>query len=101
MSEHLQIVVDAAAEPTSVAVAGELDPSTAPLLRAEIDQLVAGGTTALVIDLRGLTFMDSTGLREILRARNELDAITLRSPSDTVRRLLDITGLTDHIEITD
>jgi stage II sporulation protein AA (anti-sigma F factor antagonist) len=54
-----------------------------------------------VIDLAGVAFMDSTGLREILRARNELAAMSLRAPSDTVRRLLDITGLTDHIEIDD
>ncbi len=82
---------------------GELDPHTAPLLRDRIDQSLTAATTTLVLDVRGLRFIDSSGLRVIIGAHKEMigrdGRLVLRAPTDTTRRLLDITGLVDHIEI--
>lgn len=50
-----------------LALAGELDLATAPAVSAEIAELRARGFERIVLDLRSLEFMDSTGLSLILR----------------------------------
>jgi anti-sigma B factor antagonist len=84
---------------------GELDPHTAPVLEAAIAEAAGSGATALALDLAGVRFIDSSGLRVILAARQEgADAgrpLTVRSPSPNARRLLEITGLLDHLEVSD
>jgi anti-sigma B factor antagonist len=81
-------------EPGSLALVGELDVSTAGeawnvLLRA----LTSRGR--LTVDVSGLQFMDSSGLRLLLkvaRAASEQDAkVLLLHPSPQVQRLLDLT----------
>ncbi len=81
----------------TVRVAGEVDLDTA-------DQLAAGleachGT--VVLDLAGVTFMDSSGLGTLVRARNRLlsegGALLVRDPSKRVRRLFELTGLTEFL----
>ena len=57
-----------------VAPVGELDIATVDKLRAEVDRLRESGFTKLVLDLRGVRFLDSTGLRLVL----ELDAAAKR-----------------------
>jgi anti-anti-sigma factor len=80
---------------------GELDPHTAPLLAEELDGLEAEGVTAVVLVLTNLGFIDSSGLRVLIAADRDITerggSLTLRSPSETVRRLLEITGLNDHL----
>jgi len=80
---------------------GELDPHTAPMLADEIENLVHSGVTNVVLVLSGLGFVDSSGLRVIITADRDLTEqggrLVLRSPSDNVRRLLEITGLLDHL----
>lgn len=89
---------------TVLVLRGELDPHTAPRLRDQIDRAFAVGRSDLVLDLAGLTFIDSSGLRVIIGAHKEANEgggrLVLRSPSQTARRLLDITGLLDHIEVS-
>jgi anti-anti-sigma factor len=84
-------------------VKGELDPHTAPKLRDRIDDAVAAGSSEVVLDLSQLDFIDSSGLRVIISAHKAAvergGRLVLRSPSPTAKRLLDITGLLDHIEI--
>jgi anti-sigma B factor antagonist len=88
----------------TLALRGELDPHTAPLLQERIDAIFASGRTDLCLDLSGLSFIDSSGLRVILSAHKRADdrggRLVLRSPSPTARRLLVITGLLDHIEVS-
>ncbi len=82
---------------------GELDPHTAPVLRDRIDQTLAPDATTLVLEVSGLRFIDSSGLRVIIGVHKEMAGrdgrLILRSPTETTRRLLEITGLDDHIEI--
>ena len=103
--DQLTVVVDRSVEPPSIALTGELDPHTAPLLQAEIDQLLETSGTDLVLDLSELGFVDSSGLRVLISAQHQLaeqgGTLVLRTPSETVRRLLEITGLVDHVTITD
>ena len=57
-------------ESVRVAPVGELDIATVDKLQAEVSQLLETGFAKIVLDLRGVRFLDSTGLRLVL----ELDA---------------------------
>jgi anti-anti-sigma factor len=103
LEDLLTIDVDEQGDRLVLTLRGELDPHTAPQLRSRIDEALANGKVDLVLDLAGVTFIDSSGLRVVLRAHSEAGErngrLVLRSPSATARRLLDITGLVDHIEL--
>jgi anti-sigma B factor antagonist len=101
--EQLHIQADPEGAPGVLRLEGELDPHTAPLLEREVAALTERGQIDLVLDLSGLQFIDSSGLRVLIAAHRELTALggslALRSPSETAQRLLEITGLVDHITI--
>jgi anti-sigma B factor antagonist len=102
LEEPLTIEVGDEGSDTVFVLRGELDPHTAPDLRNEIDRVLEAGRSRLVLDLAGITFIDSSGLRVVISAHKDTvergGGLVLRSPSPTTRRLLDITGLLDHIE---
>ena len=89
---------------TTLSLAGELDPATAPQIEARIAELAADpAVSSVVIDLSGITFLDSSGLR-VLVAGNEVltnrtSELILRNPSRNIRRVLEVTGLTDLIAV--
>ena len=87
----------------SSSVTGELDAYSAPGLEDEVSRLLADDVSDLVFDLSETKFLDSSGLRAILTAQRRLadrdGRLALRAPSEPVRRLLDITGLTDHFVV--
>ena len=51
-------------------VVGEVDMATAPRLRVEVSRLLDARPTALVIDLRGVTFFGSTGISMLVEAQH-------------------------------
>ena len=100
--EHpLTIEVHREGDEAVLTLTGELDPHTAPMLADEFDSLTGEGVRSVVLVLSGLGFIDSSGLRVVIAADRDLTELggrlVLRSPSETVRRLLDITGLLDHL----
>ena len=103
--DQLDVRVEEGPSSAVIYLDGELDPHTAPLLQQELDRLVGQGTTTIVLDMGALRFIDSSGLRVVISAHRSLrdadGSLALRSPSETARRLLEITGLTDHIDIVD
>ncbi|HKG38087.1 MAG TPA: STAS domain-containing protein [Conexibacter sp.] len=76
---------------------GELDLVTVEELGTEIDQLRSDGIAAIVLDLRQLSFMDSTGLRLLLSldaaARSDGFDFSIVDGEGPVRRLLELTRL--------
>jgi len=84
--------VDAAA---IVEPRGELDLDTAETLRAALDDLEVDGR--VVLDLRGLSFIDSTGLRLLvtLHERSQRDGfgLTLVAPAPPADRAIQLSGL--------
>jgi anti-anti-sigma factor len=76
-------------------LAGEIDLATSGQFRAVVDEAISE-RTSLVADVEEVTFMDSTMLRELLRAHRDLDGtgrrFILAAPQPPVRRLLDLTG---------
>lgn len=101
LEQPLTIEVHRDGEEATLTLTGELDPHTAPMLSDEIETLTGEGITSIVLVLSGLGFVDSSGLRVVIAADRDLTEaggrLVLRSPSETVRRLLDITGLLDHL----
>lgn len=87
-----------------VRVRGELDAYGAPRLETMCTDLLAEGVVSLVIDLADTTFLDSSGLRSILTMHrlvggdNDGD-FALGNPSESVSRLLEITGLSDYFVV--
>jgi anti-sigma B factor antagonist len=86
-----------------IAATGELDLSGAALLQAELERLEAEpelGTLAL--DLRGLEFMDSSGLRLVvladMRAREAGRRFVLVRGAETVHRVFEITRMSERLE---
>jgi anti-anti-sigma factor len=90
--------------PATLVVVGELDPATAPILAERLEPLTEDPTVATVaLDLAGVTFLDSSGLRTLVAANAVLQArdaaLVLRSPSPNIRRVLEVTGLTELIAV--
>ncbi|MCU1357678.1 MAG: rsbV2 [Acidimicrobiales bacterium] len=89
---------------TTISLTGDLDPATAPLLDDALGTIVADEAVGrVVLDLAGLSFLDSSGLRSFVTAREALSGrgadLALRRPSANIRRLLDITGLGEVIDV--
>jgi anti-sigma B factor antagonist len=78
-------------------LAGELDLANAEELVSAVREICAAGATELLLDLRQLAFMDSTGLRAIAECMSvcgEQDCdFALTPPQDQVRRVFEIAGL--------
>jgi len=90
---------------TRIAPCGELDIASAPEFEAAIEDAISEHDTEIILDLRELTFMDSTGLRALAQtnARAEQDGFTLvivRGPRQ-IERVLEISGLADLLPIVD
>jgi anti-sigma B factor antagonist len=87
----------------SVVVRGEVDMATAPQLRDALLELVDGGATRIVLDCRGLDFLDSSGIGVLIAVRKRLGddgALVLDAPPAHVRKVLELTGVSEHVTIT-
>ena len=82
---------------TRIVPSGELDIATTPALEQAIKEATAEPGAALVLDLRDLTFMDSTGLRTLAqtnaRAEEEGFELSIWRGSRQIERVLEISGL--------
>jgi anti-anti-sigma factor len=89
----------------TVRLAGELDLSTADNFREVLARAEALEPAALVVDLRGVTFMDSTGLRLLLGAQRTCDEdgrrFALIRGQQQVQDLFRVAGLDEVFEIVD
>ena len=88
--------VERNSDEVAVVVVGELDLASADTLGQAVADVRAAGFPAIALDLRGVDFIDSTGLRMLLSLRNDATreghALTLMSPAPTVRRIFALTG---------
>ena len=82
-----------------VYVRGELDHQTAPRLRAIIEEESAAAPPAIILDLTGLSYMDSGGLSLVFETINRLKGkawLGLVGVTAPVSRLMEITGLVEQ-----
>ncbi len=84
-------------------IAGEIDVYTAPDLRQQVIHLIDNGTRHIVADLRGVDFLDSTGLGALVgslkRLRLRQGSLGLVIGGGRILKLLVITGLTNVFAI--
>jgi anti-sigma B factor antagonist len=85
-----------------VRVAGELDMAAAPRMRAVLGEMQGGGTSEVVVDLRGLTFLDSTGLSALVGAelagRDGQAPVRFIRGSARVQRVFELTRMDERVE---
>lgn len=87
-----------------VALSGEFDLASAQLVDEELGR-AEQSYSSLILDLRKLTFMDSTGLHVVLaaesRIRNAGGTLRVVPGGPQVERLLQLTGAADHLQALD
>lgn len=83
-------------DPRGARLSGELDLSTYEDATGSLAPLF-GASGEIVLDLTDLSFMDSSGIRVLIRLQQSMDGgvLVIRSPQVHVGRLLQIAGLSD------
>ncbi|MDQ1447103.1 MAG: anti-sigma factor antagonist [Actinomycetota bacterium] len=80
-----------------LAITGEIDLSSATRFAQELASLLADEDDAVRVDLSAVTFLDSSGVRELLAANRQAVAagtqLQLANPSAPCRRVLEISGV--------
>jgi anti-sigma B factor antagonist len=80
---------------------GSLDVATVPILEQQLEELLEAGFRQLVVDLGGLAFMDSTGLRVALKwhkaAERDGFQIGFAPGPPAVQRVFDLTGMSESV----
>lgn len=80
---------------------GELDMASSPDLDAEVRRICTDGTDGLTLDLSRLTFMDSTGLRVLLLAKELCErhgcAFRVIPGPAQIQRLFEVTGVLERL----
>jgi anti-sigma B factor antagonist len=101
----LETKVITAGDAVTVAFAGELDISRAEEVERTLEQVEDDRPTLVVFDLRGLDFLDSTGLRIILgadsRARRDGRRVVIVPGPENVHRVFRITLLDRRLEFAE
>lgn len=81
---------------TVVTLEGELDAASSDELAQVLHGVLSNQPRRVVVDLAGVTFMDSSGLRSLLqgseRAANQDTQLVVERASGIVRRVLEVTG---------
>jgi anti-sigma B factor antagonist len=85
-----------------VAPHGDVDLTTSQLLRDVVDQVVDDGAAAVVLDLSGVGFMDSTALGALVSFHRRLgDRLVVAAARPAVHRLFEITKFTSVLRLAD
>jgi anti-sigma B factor antagonist len=99
----LEVSVDESGDFTVVTIEGEVEFATAPRLRGILLDLARAGAARVVLDLSGVSFLDSAGLSLLIQAKKRLangdSDLVLRAPRENVRRVLEISGVSELFEI--
>ena len=89
------------AEVTIIEIVGRLDTTTAPMLEKAINEDI-GDTKNLVLDLKGVQYISSAGLRVLLGAQKKMQKIgfmKVTNVCETVMEVLEMTGFADILVI--
>ena len=88
-----------------IAFAGELDLANAGTAENALESSLADASTPVIVDMRELEFIDSTGIALLVSAlsRNESGARVSFIPSDSpaVTRVLELTGLAERLPLAE
>lgn len=80
-----------------ITLRGEVDVYTAPRLKEQLVELIEGGCANIVVDLEGVSFIDSSGLGVLVsalrRTRERDGAVRIVCTRENILKILRITGL--------
>ena len=93
--------VDVSTDPPCVGVTGEVDLQTCAAFREALDEAAELGSPTIAVAFRRVTFMGSTGIRELVRVLRSVKCIEARSPSPILRRALEAADLGDALVLSD
>jgi anti-sigma B factor antagonist len=101
----LEIITERREGQTFVALVGELDIATAPRFEEGLAEVERDTPGTLVLDLRRVEFIDSTGLRAVIAADERARSagrrlVIVRGPA-AVERVFSVTQLDQRLEIID
>ena len=99
----LELETQESGDGATIVVRGEVDMATAPQLRDTLLAMVEGGASRIALDCRGLDFLDSSGIGVLIAVRKRLGddgSLTLEAPPAHVRKVLELTGVSEHVTIT-
>jgi anti-sigma B factor antagonist len=100
----LRVIRASAPRGVLLALRGELDLASAPILEARLRAADVEDHSDVALDLTDLSFVDATGLKVILNAHRRAawrgGRVILLNPSSDIRRLLSLTALDLTIDVT-
>ena len=103
--DPLRVNTERRGDVVQVSVAGELDLATAPRLEEALRAAEESDAKTVLLDLRELDFMDSTGLRAIIsadqRARESGHHFAVVQGDENVKRVFEVTRLHERVQIVD
>jgi anti-anti-sigma factor len=76
-----------------ISISGELDLSNARRTRALLTALIDPEPSSVVVDLRSLAFMDSSGIATLLQLASPFQSVEIRNASRIIRRVIAATGV--------
>jgi anti-sigma B factor antagonist len=105
VDQEFRIEEQVDAVPPVIAVSGEIDVATAPQLRECLHRVIAQGESTIVLDLLGVTFLDSTALGVLVgglkRCRELGGDLHIVVADPRIVKIFEITGLTNVFTIVD
>lgn len=104
MPDEIVTHLDADVGTATLALLGEVDVLTVGQVRVALDEALAARPREIVVELRDLDFIDSTGLGALIsgfqRARDSGIGFRLAHPSRAVHQILVLSGLLEVVELT-
>jgi anti-sigma B factor antagonist len=104
-SESFEVRRLADADGVVLMLAGELDLASAPALEQQLKEVAQANPARLLLDLRNLRFMDSTGLALMIEAQQSANAnghrLAFRRGTSQVQRLFELSGVLERFTFED
>lgn len=100
-ADQAQAVVDVRDENGAPVIwlSGELDMTSVPQVRVAIDAALASHPGRVILDASGLEYMDSSGIALLASVASKAREVQVRNPTSIVRRLIELTGLSQILRI--
>lgn len=101
----LELTTERVGATVRLSLEGELDIASAGQVERELERIEREGPATVVLDLRKLTFMDSTGLRIVVsadaRAREQSRQLVIVRGPEAVQRIFRMTRLDERLTMVD
>lgn len=105
MQNHFRVEVRSEKRASVISVSGELDLASGGELEEALARAAHSDVEQVIIDLRQLEFMDSSGLNILIKAHQRAEAAGQRfglvKGAEQVQRLLSLTGVADRMTLVD